>query len=119
MLNLASGIAFSMNVRDLLQLQRSVHCHGIMTSASEKQKTLHLVIFVRQLLTIGSGFKNGFYFLRKFKQFAYVPAHLVFAQLAAHLPEVECEKKEHSHLSSEGFGGRDADFRARIRVDDT
>src|SRR5712691_12780156 len=90
-----------------------------MTSPAEKQKTFHFVIYVRQTFTVRGRFEHGFNFFRKFKQFAYVSAHLVFAQLPAYLSEVECEKKQHSHLSSKGFCGRDADFRARVGIDDT
>src|SRR4051812_13519787 len=87
-----------------------------MDRASTEKKTFELVEAVGELLALGGLLEDTFSLFRQRQKFRDPTALLSFRKRTANLSEILREKKQHRHLRGESFGGRDADLRASVSV---
>ena len=116
MFHLRRGIAFGMDIRDLLQFERALQCNRVIIPASE----INEILGVRESLgEIRNAFVLGQHALDlvgDLTQFADDPQVLVGRQRSFLASDTEREHGKCYHLRREGFGGSDTDLRSHMGV---
>ena len=117
-LHFAGGIAFGVDVGDLLQLERAFERDGEMHAAAEEQEVGGAVqLACRALRTCASWESTVSSLPGRRTQFLHEAARLLFVEVAVGLAQVHGEDEERGQLAGEGLGGGDADFRTGVGID--
>src|SRR5882724_1906053 len=108
MLELRGGVAFRVDVRDLLELQRALHGNGVQRSPAQKQR----VVFVRE--DLGKRLDGRVQFqglLDQTGQLQQLRDQVALPRRAgAVLGQRDGQHRERSQLRGERLGGRDSDL---------
>ena len=116
MLHLRRGIAFGVDVRDLLQLERALERHREVDAPAQIQRIAGVCKPLGQRLDLGFQLQCPGHELWELQQ-ALDQAAAFFGPEAALPPQVERQQHQRHELRSERFGGRDADLRPGVQVD--
>jgi len=116
MLNLGGTVAFSMNIGNLLELEGPLHSHRIVQPATEKEKIIVDMIFLRQSLDLVSLIKNPLNMIRELFQRLNNP-QTVLNRKMPHTGQTESENIENRQLGSEGLRGGHGYFRTGMQID--
>ncbi len=92
-----------MNVRDLFQLERSVHRDRIMNGAAQKHEVLDSVIALRQLFALIGRSQNRFDLLRQRQQFSDVALRQSARGFLFQLAQMQRKHKQACNLRCEGL----------------
>ena len=116
-LHLACRIAFGVDVRDFLQLQRAFERDRVVDPPAEVQEIGAVVEALGHLFHRGRRLDGLLEDLRHLQQLVDVMANLRRRQRAAHLRHVEREQLQRDELRRERLGRGHANLWAGVRVD--
>ena len=117
-LHLAGGVAFGVDVGDLLELEGAFEGDGVVDAAAEEEEVAGGAEGLGELAALSIyGTQNLLNFSGDFRKLGDEVDGLFLGDGAAELGEVEGEDEEGGELGGEGLGGGDADLRAGVGGD--
>src|SRR5215831_5097664 len=115
-LHFTGGIAFGMDVRNLLQFERAFHRHRTMDPSAEIQEiAISPELFGKGCDSIGL-IKELIYLIRNVPKLAHMTLNLVFRNGSSCLGQLKTKQVQRNELRGERFRGSNADLRARMRI---
>src|SRR5262245_36436542 len=116
MLHLARRITFRMDVRNLLQLQRSFQRDGIVDPAPQIEKVVALVEGLSDpIIELVTG-EQFLHMMRNSGELGQELGRFLRRYFPANLSQMKREEKENYQLGSKGFRRCHADLRTRSRI---
>mmetsp|Transcript_36236 Transcript_36236/g.95523 ORF Transcript_36236/g.95523 Transcript_36236/m.95523 type:complete len:523 (-) Transcript_36236:461-2029(-) len=117
-LHLGRRVSLSVNIRDLLELERSLERHGEVEPAAEVEEVVGVAVGARHAHAhLRLRVEHMAHELRQSAETARLREQLVAHELAALRRQLHREEGEREHLSGEGLGRSDADLRASVEID--
>src|SRR4051794_27111665 len=118
MLHFSGGVAFGVNVGNLLELQRALERDRKVNPAAEVEEVARIAEISRECLARLRTGPQNFFDLRGYAAQLFHQGHRARRiKTAAKLSEFERQQEERGQLRRECLGGGHADLRARVSVD--